>query len=218
MRNTLALVVVAASLTACAGRGVPGTLEPDLAAAAISATAPDRPLRMVFDWRMLEGDARFSGSGVARVEPPYQARLDLFGPRGEGYVSAALVDGQVRLPPGARSVPLPPAAMMWAVLGVVAPPAEATLAGTRVRDGRVELHYAVGESRLRYTVEDGRLRSVLWEGEGRRMDVELAGTAHAMVPREAVFRDWSGYTELRIELGRVDEVDAFPPEIWSPGA
>lgn len=216
-RRRTAIAMLALLLTGCAARGVPATLDPPLADEAVAATAPDRPLRAIFDWRMLDGEARFSGSGAARIEPPYHARLDLFGPRGEAYLSAALVDEDVRLPPGAGDVPLPPPPMMWAVLGVVAPPDGATLAGTRVRDGRAELYYARGDEQLIYHLENGRLRRVSWEGGGRRMDVELTGRT-AGLPREAVYRDWSGYTELRITVEQVDEVDPYPAEIWRPGA
>jgi hypothetical protein len=214
----VAVALLAALVTACAGRGVPETVDPSAASAAVSRTAPDTSVRVVFDWTILDGEARFTGSGAARIEPPYRARLDLFGPRGEGYLSAALVASDVRLPPGTESGLLPPPALMWAVLGVVAPPDGAVLAGTRVESGRTELHYSVGDSRLRYDLEDGRLRSVHWEGDGRRMDVGLTGDTPAGLPREAVYRDWSGYTELRLNVEKVDEVDPFPPEIWTPGA
>ncbi|NIP78984.1 MAG: hypothetical protein GWM90_07200, partial [Gemmatimonadetes bacterium] len=90
--------LVAVLLPGCAGRSVPETVDPSAAADAIARTAPDRPLRVRFDWRILDGEARFSGEGVARIEPPYRARLDLFGPQGEGYLSAALVAGELRLP------------------------------------------------------------------------------------------------------------------------
>jgi hypothetical protein len=92
------------------------------------------------------GRGRFNGRGVARIEPPYHARLDLFGPRGDTYLSAALVDDQIRLPPGVQAVQLPPPALMWAVLGVVAPPAEAVLVGTRQDPERAELYYELEDS------------------------------------------------------------------------
>ena len=107
--------------------------------------------------------------------------------------------------------------MMWAVLGTVAPPDGATLAGTSTEEAAAELFYAVGESRLWYRLEQGRLADVAWEGDGRRMNVELSGQAAEGLPAQAVFRDWSGYTELRISVEQVEEVDGFPADIWSPG-
>lgn len=211
------LVMVAVGAGACSGRAIPDTLDPSVAAAAVSRTAPDRALRVVFDWRILDGEARFNGSGVARIEPPYRARLDLFGPRGEGYLSAALVGSEIRLP-GPTDAPLPPPALMWAVLGVVAPPETATLAGTRVEGETVELHYGDGDERLVYELEGGRLRLVDLEGGSGRLVVELEGAAAGGLPREAVYRDWSGYTELMMSLEQVDEVESFPPETWDPSS
>jgi hypothetical protein len=217
LKRTLAALAMLAA-PACAGRAIPETLDPPVADGAVRTTAPDRARRVVFEWRMLDGDARFSGRGVARIEPPYHARLDLFGPRDEGVLSAALVDHEIRLPPGTPAVPLPPPAMMWAVLGSVVPPVDAVLAGTRVEEASTELHYAVDGGRLWYRLEDGRLADVSWEGEERRMDADLSGQAAAGLPANAVFRDWSGYTELRITVEQVEDVDTFPRDIWSPGA
>lgn len=216
-RTASALVLLlTGAVAACAGRGVPETLEPEIAATAIGRSAPDRPLQVVFDWTVLDGSARFSGSGAARIEPPYRARLDLFGPQGEGYVSAALVGTDLRLPPGAPAIRLPPAAMMWAVLGVVLPPERARLVGTRSSADRTELYYDADGSRLRYTLVDGRLRSATWDGDGRRMAVELSGVVEPGLPRSAFYRDGSAHTELKLELKRVNEVESYPPDIWIP--
>lgn len=217
-RGHAAIAAIAALLSGCAARGVPETVDPGAAAAAIERTAPDRPLRVVFDWVILEGEARFSGSGAARIEPPYRARLDLFGPRGEGYLSAALVGMELRLPPGTPAARLPPPAMAWAALGVVSPPREAVLVGTRVTPERTELYYDVGESRLRYTLVDGRLGNARWDGGGRRMAVDLSGVVEPGLPRQAFFRDASAGTELMLNLEEVDEVEPYPPDIWTPGA
>lgn len=211
------LSALACLLPGCAGRGLPETVDAGAAADAIESTAPDRPLRVIFDWTILEGGARFAGSGAARLEPPYRARLDLFGPRGEGYLSAALVEEQLRLPRGAPVVSLPPPAMIWAALGVVRPPEGAVLAGTRVNPDRTELYYDVDESRLRYTLMGGRLAAARWDGKGRRMALELTGSFEPGLPAQALFRDASAGTELKLNLERVDEVEPYPPEIWTPG-
>lgn len=216
MRRSATAAALALALSACAGRGVPETVDPGAAAAAIERTAPDRPLRVVFDWRILDGEARFSGSGVARIEPRYRARLDLFGPRGEGYLSAALVGKELRLPPGTPTVRLPPPSMIWAALGVVAPPEEAMLVGTRVSAERTELYYDVGDSRLRYTLVEGRLRTARWEGAGRSMAVDLSGAVEPGLPRQAFYRDAAAGTELMLNLEEVDEVESYPPDIWTP--
>lgn len=210
------VVMLLFALSGCASRGLPEALEPAVAADVIERTAPDRALHAVFDWIILEGEARFSGSGSARIAPPYLARLDLFGPRGEGYLSAALEGKELRLPPGTPVARLPPPAMMWATLGVVAPPEEAVLVGTRVTTERTELYYDVDESRLRYTMTDGRLSSAHWEGSGRQMSLTLTGLVEPGLPREALFRDPSAGMELKLNVEQVDEVEPFPDEIWWP--
>lgn len=216
-RSVLTVVALATLLPACATRSTPSTANPAAAAAAIERTAPERPLRAIFSWQVQERDARFDGSGAARIEPPYRARLDLFGPRGDAYLSAAVVDSEIRLPPGVRApVQLPSPSMMWAVLGVVRPPDQAVLAGTREDGSDLELHYTVAEDRLVYLLGNGRLRRATWKGSGRRMSVELEG-ARGALPGRAVYRDWSGHTELVIRMDEVDEVDTYPPEIWRPG-
>ena len=212
-----AMVSIAVLLSGCAGRAIPDTADPAAAEEALLATAPERPLRVIFAWRALERDARFNGSGAARIEPPYRARLDLFGPTGDGYLSAALVGHELRLPPGLPPVRLPPPAMMWAVLGVVAPPPGASLRGTRSEPGRTELYYDVDGGLLRYEVRGGVLVTAEWERGGARMDVRLQGASAHGLPRQAVFRDHAGFTELELNLESVDEVEPYPPDIWSPG-
>jgi hypothetical protein len=213
-----ATVIVVAILAGCATHAPPTTVDPATAATAVAATQPDRPLRVIFEWRALEGEARFNGRGVARIEPPYHARLDLFGPRGDTYLSAALVEDQIRLPPGVQAVQIPPPALMWAVLGVVWPPEDAALVGTREEPGRAELYYDVDGGSLRYVLEDGLLRSARWDGAGRRMTVELRGQAGYGLPTQAVFRDQAAMTELMLNLESVDEVDTHSPDIWWPAS
>lgn len=212
-RVRIAALAVATLLVGCAGRGVPATVDPAAADRAVRETAPDRPLRVVFEWRILDGEARFAGDGVARIEDPYRARLDLFGPKGEGYLSAALVGTELRLP-GEPDRALPPPAMIWSVLGVVNPPEDAELRGTRQNGDELELHYAVDGSRLLYVLRGPRLRLVEWRGGGRHMVVELEAAADGM-PVAAAYRDWSRGTELHIGVGTVEEVESYPPDIWT---
>ena len=64
------------------------------------ATRVVRPARILFSWSLSDRDARFQGRGVARVEPPFKARLDLFYGNGETIARAALVDDDLRIPLG----------------------------------------------------------------------------------------------------------------------
>ncbi len=214
-RPAVASAVLALS-AGCAGRAVPPTLDPSAAAAAVEATAPRTPLRVVFGWQAQDGSARFHGRGVARIAPAYHARLDLFGPGGDGYLSAALVGGDLRLPGGGSEVRLPPPAFMWAVLGVVAPPAGATLIATSEEGATTELFYDLDDGRLIYTLVDGRLSRATWDRRGGAALVELKDLG-GTVPGTALYRDRAANMELLLNVERTDEVEAFPPEIWDPG-
>jgi hypothetical protein len=219
-RSGAALLALGLLVTACATHGPPappGTADPATADAAVAATSPDRTVRVIFGWQAVEADARFTGRGVARIQPPYHARLDLFGPRGDTYLSAALVDDLIRLPPGVQAVQLPPPALMWAVLGVVRPPAHAALVGTREARGRTELFYHADGGQLLFVLEGARLRNARWDIPGRTLTVELRGEGPAGLPAQATYRDVAAYTELMLNLETVDEVEPFPPDIWTPG-
>lgn len=189
-----------------------------LAAAAIEATALRTTLHVLFDWTLQERDARFSGRGVTRFAPPWRARLDLFGPRDETVLSAALVDMELRLPPAAGEAPLPPAALMWGLLGMFRPPEGARLVASRRTGDETELVYERGEERWTFHIERTALRSAEWVGprEGRRT-VTLEGDGGHGLPRQAVYRDWREYRELRVQLQEANEVDGFPSDIWVVG-
>ncbi len=215
LRSAAALVVAAAA-TACAGRAVPTTLEPSLAAEAVRATAPQTPLRVVFAWQAQDGSARFHGRGVARIAPEYRARLDLFGPGGDGYLTAALVEHELRLPGGGEGqVRLPPPALMWAVLGVVAPPDGAVLLGTSHDDEGTALFYELPDGRLVYSLVRGRLARASWERRGGTARVELKDY-RGTVPGSALYRDRAANMELLLNVEQTDTVESFPPGIWEP--
>ncbi len=201
----------------CAGGAFAGgPPAPLIAQQRVQATAPTQAVQITFDWTLREGDARFSGAGVARVQPPYMGRLDLFGPRGETYLQAALHHEALRLPPGAPADPLPPAAMLWAALGVLYPPAGATLVATSTdAHGETRLEYARGAERWRFRLQDDMLRYAEWQsgGDGRRT-VELEGQSSAGLPQRALYRDWIAFRELELTLGNTEPVDAFPDEIF----
>lgn len=197
----------------------PAPASADIAREAIAATALQQPIRLVFDWSMRDRDARFSGRGAARAEPPYHARLDLFGPRGEGYFSAAVVDTTLRVPAAvAGRVPVPPPALLWSTLGVLHPPTDATLTAARRSGDETRLEYARGDERWRFTLEGGRLRSAELDGSGGRQSVELKGTGQLGLPREAVYRDYAAFRELTLTLDQANAAQTFPPDTWTPGA
>jgi len=191
-----------------------------LARSAIAATAPSRPLKLVFDWSLQDRDAHFAGKGAARVEPPYRARLDLFGPRNEGYLTAAVVGEVVRIPPAAQAQAslVPPPALLWTVLGVLSPPSDARLTAVRRAGDQTRLEYARGADRWRFTLVGGKLRQAELDRSGTgRQSVALKGEGPLGLPKQAVYRDYAAFRELTLTLDRADEAEPFPPATWSPG-
>ncbi len=231
-----ALPAPPASPAAAAGTASPGTgagtaspasaalasdsADAGVARAAIAATAPQRPLKLVFDWSLQDRDARFSGKGAARVEPPYHARLDLFGPRDESYLSAAVVGEELHIPQAAeaQAAVVPPPALLWTALGVLNPPTDARLSGVRRAGDQTELEYTRGPERWRFTLVDERLSRVQFDRSGAgRLTVELKGTGPLGLPKQAIYRDYAAFRTLTLTLDRADEAEPFPPEIWTPG-
>lgn len=211
----LSLLCLAAPQWACATRAGPGEIQPGVEAAALTETAVRSPRMLVFDWRLQDGQARFSGSGAARMAPaPPRVRLDLFGPQDEGYLSAVLRDGQLFVPTGVPAELIPPAPLLWAALGVIRPPDGARLLSA-VREGNGStLVYGADDGDWRYVVRDGRLRSAEWSSaRGARHTVAIEPGEGA--PRRSVYRDWQQYRELTLELEREEPVQGFPSDTWS---
>src|SRR5687767_7371380 len=144
-------------LAACSGANVAVTPQAppqtQLAQQLIDSTALRRPLHLVFSWSFSEENARFSGRGSTRIEPPYKARLDLFGPRGETYLSAAAVGDELRLPPslppGLAAI-IPPIALLWSGLGVLRAPEGASLEATQQSGDTLIIGYVRGQEHWRF--------------------------------------------------------------------
>lgn len=221
MRKTFALLLVAVG---CAPAAVQtpdaGPPQPQLARQLMESSALDRPLRLVFSWNYTEENARFSGRGATRVEPPYKARLDLFGPRGETYLAAAAVGDELRLPagmaPSLRAM-VPPVALLWTALGVLRAPEGATLASTQQRGDTLVIGYTREQERWSFRAVGGRLQYAEWIGpQSGRKTVELRGSAAHNLPAVAVYRDWPAFRELTLTLDQVNEVTSFPEDTWYP--
>lgn len=218
--RALAAAVLVALGFACAPRAAApdGPLDPALEVEALEATRLDRPLHIVFDWRARERDATFSGRGVARVEPPDRVRLDLFGPRGEQVLAAAMIGEDLRLP-GEPGVRLPPPPLFWSALGVLQPPGGAELAVATRDSRRLRLEYVEDAGRWRFVLEDGRMRQAEWDSRrAGRHTVQLQGELSPGVPRQATYRDWDEFFELILTVTDVEEAESFPGDIWWPGA
>jgi len=207
-------------LTGCASASPPAdspgaaAADPAAAAAAVSATTPQRRLQVVFEWNMTDRDARFSGRGTLRIDAGYRARVDLFGPRGETLAATIISDQAMRAVPAMAAAMLPPAAFLWASLGVFRQPDDADLVKSSVAGNRTSLEYARAGTRWTFRIEDGVLRSTEWtSGTGRRT-VELTGTSKLGMPATASFRDWTEFRQLTLKVIDVEEKAAFESDVW----
>jgi hypothetical protein len=204
-----------AGTTGAATAGTPASPDPSgIADSVRRASMLSSPRQITFGWSLDEAGARFTGRGVARVSPPDRIRLDLFGPRGETYLAAALVDETPRIPSALEGrVPMPSPALLWGTLGVVRPPAAARLTAATAGS----LRYDAGEQgTLEYRLDDGRLKSIrrLVRG-GLRESIELTRAANGGVAK-AEYRDWAAYRTLTLTLESSADVAAFPEDTWTP--
>lgn len=189
------------------------------ASALRSETRVEEPLRIVFGWQLNEAGQRVQGRGVARVEPPYKARLDLFLHNGESVLSAALIEGDLRIPAGAPDDILPPPDLMWGVLGVFRPPSGTELLGAEQLEGEAtRLRYAYPDgTELHYEVVAGSVRSLEMLERGQVVQrVRLEPAAGDRYPMEAMYRNMADFRELTLDRESLQVVDPFDPEIWDP--
>jgi hypothetical protein len=156
---------------------------------------------------------------VARVEPPYRARLDLFLDNGETVIAAAVVGDELRLPPGAPDDVLLPVELMWGTLGVFRPlPDARLLGGDRLDNDAQRLRYAAGSGReLHYEVDGARLAAVeVLEGASLVEWVRLNGGSAGSFPEVVTYRNLVDFRELQIVRTEVAAADSFDPAIWDP--
>lgn len=198
---------------------------PDAGAAAtdlIAATALDDRSQITFAWTLDESGSRVRGRGVLRVQPSELLRLDLFGPRNESYLAAAMRGDEVRLPVGARTedVAIPSASLLWAGLGVVRPPTGATLDAATTTDDATILRYAGpnGDSYEYRVTSDPVARLTQLQRLGPRGPIETVRVERGdggTITR-ATYRDWSAFRDLTLVIESIEAVDPFPESIWTP--
>ena len=159
---------------------------------------------------------RFSGQGALRFAAPYHARTDLFGPRGETLMRTVLIGDQLEMrPPNMPQGLLPPVALSWATVGVLRPPAGATLELTRMNGDTLTIGYVQGAERWRFKLVNWRVRYAEWNGPGAsRRTIESRGNAEFGLATEAIYRDWAAFRELKTTLVKVNESSPFPPDTW----
>ena len=182
------------------------------------ATSLEGAYRLIFDWSATEPDARFQGRGVARIEAPYLARLDLFTDGGESVGATALVEDDVRSARGQLGG-LPPPALFWAALGVFRPGRSANLQGaTRAGDGAFQLTYRYpGGQEVRFHLRENRVDRIDLLRSGRvEEEIRIRSGGNGRFPIESTYRHLSERRELRITLDTTEHVESFPPDIWDP--
>lgn len=223
--RALLLLLLPGVVVACGGRGA-GSAPPDpsidaeqVALNLERTTRLERPARLVFEWNIRESGMRLQGRGVARVEPPYRARLDLFTGSGETVVRAALVGDELRLPVDAPPGLIPPAPLLWASLGVFRAGARLSVLGARELDDGVFLirlrHPEGGE--LRYRVRDRAILDAERVRDGHVVERVEVEPGDGPFPREARYRNLADFRELTVRLEEMDFVESYPPDIWDPG-
>lgn len=225
-RRPALAAAVALSLAGCATARPPalpaGPAAPDprpVAEQLVRATAPTSPRQVTFGWELDEAGARFRGRGVVRLEAPDRLRLDLFGPRGETYLAAAMVGDSVRAPAALASmIALPSPSLLWGALGIVRPPEGATLLGATAGTGGSSLRYqAAGGETVEFGAEGSRLATVRRVGKSNTLEtVSLAYSPQGALAR-AEYRNWAAYRTLVLNIESVENVAAFPQATWNPG-
>jgi len=181
------------------------------------ATRVKRPASILFSWSLSNRDARFQGRGVARVEPPFKARLDLFSGNGETIARAVLVDDDLRMPIGTPDGIIPPAELLWGTLGIFRPGNETTLLGAEnLGDGRIRLRYRRADGLVvRYTVRGGGVEEVERIRQGQTVErVTLEQETIDHYPSEATYRNLEAFQELRLSRDSAVPVEPYPPDIW----
>lgn len=220
------VTVLSLALSGCrtsaadAGLPVPRPRAAASAQGALDETRPRNSTRIRFAFRVREADLRFNGQGLARVEPPYRVRLDLFSGGGETIFQAALVEGSLRIPPWAPRELAPPPALLWAALGIFRPdPGLELIEGREGGGGAVTLRYGGQEAlELRFSLRDGHLTRAELHREGHLVEeVDLSLDEATGEVLETVYRNRALFLELTFSLESTEDVAPFPAEIWYPG-
>lgn len=217
----LAIIVAGCAPAVPPTVGAPVADSDSLVRAILTATTPDSPRQANFGWRMDEAGSVLRGQGVVRYEAPDRIRLDLFGPRGETYLTAAMVDGEFRLPPSAaRGFELPSPVLLWGALGVLAPPPGGQLESATATDSTAHLVYRTtsGETfRFEIDVSDEpRLRRVERSGGSGVLESVRIEHSRELQPSRTTYLDRSSYRELVLETESIRDVASFPASVWRP--
>ena len=172
-------------------------------------------MRIVFSWAYHDESMKFSGKGALRVQAPYHARTDLFGPRGETLMRSVVIGDSLYVPPGVPEGLLPPASLGWATIGALRPEPGAQLENTTQSGDTLTLAYVRGQEHWHYRVVAGHVRYAEWIGPGSgKKTIELHGSSPHDLPAQVVYRDWAAFRELTTTVEQVNESAPFTPDTW----
>jgi hypothetical protein len=191
-----------------------------MAAALAHQTRLADTAQIFFNWVLSEQGRLGRGKGVARVQSPNRARLDLYLDDLTTAARAVLVDDQVSANENLPEGSVPPAELLWATLGVFRPAPGSTLEGARPVGDETELRYtSAGGRELRFRVRGQQLQRVeLREGGSVVHQVVLEPGQGTKYPREATYQNRAQFRELKFTTTSIEDADAFPVDIWRPGS
>jgi hypothetical protein len=191
-------------LTPLSGTDVPASRLP-------RTQLPPGHRKVVFTWDMQDGEMSARGDGAARIAAPDSARMDFFLAGGFGQGAAVLVGDSLRTPGGLASDLamrlVPPAPMLWAVLGRVALP---SLPDTAIRvEGNI-LRADIGKPiAWRFTFRGDTLTRAEHVESGRVTEwVDRADPTHIR------YRSETGRRTLQLTVTQTEEVSGFDAGIW----
>jgi hypothetical protein len=181
--------------------------------------------QLVFTWELDDRDVTVRGEGAARIAAPDSARLDFYLAGGFGQGAVILIDDSIATPPliggeFARRL-IPPAPLLWAVLGRAALPnlpdtvirvEGAGEAGTTAdsHDSASTLRADVGRPvAWRFTFRGDSLKRAERVDRGRVVEwVERSDPSHVR------YRNESARRSLQLTVTRTTEVAEFDASIW----
>jgi hypothetical protein len=166
---------------------------------------------------MSDRDARFQGRGVARVEPPYKARLDLFSATARRWRARRSWTTTCACPRDAARDRSRRRRCCGATLGVFRPGAtRSCLGGEALGDGRVRLRYRpLRRHRAALTDHGGPHRRGRAAAPGQAVErVVMTPGERTATRRPRPTAICAAFRELKLTRERLEEVEAFPPDIW----
>ncbi len=172
---------------------------------------------VTFQWSVREPDLQLEGRGVARLQHPDRARLDLYMDNNEAVLTASLVEDQLRAREGTQLEVVPSPALLWASLGVFRPGDGATRLRAEAYDGDASrLTYLLADGdELRYEFRSGRMVEAELRHDGDAVHrVTLTREGVGELPREATYRNLASFSELKVTVESVERVDSHPSDIW----